>query len=548
MTLPHRLLLVSLTGALVGCGVPLHPATRPDPPLPAAPFHGPAGSPVALIPDRIAALIASAEQEFAAGQSEMQASHLVTAREHFDHAVDLLLQAPGGARSTPRLSAEFDRLLDRISALDVLALREGDGFTEAPSTPAAIDDLLSTAVFDHPEPAATTEETVTNDLERTPHDVPITVNDKVLSYIELFQGDLKPFMEDGLTRSMQYLPMIQDVFRREGLPLDLAYVPLVESAFKPTALSRARARGMWQFVSTTAREAGLEEDWFIDERADPEKATEAAADYLKSLSDMFDGDWDLALASYNAGPARVQRAIRLSGTTDYWKMTATSKYLPRETRAYVPMILAAIVIAKNPTLYGFDVAPAAPLTYEKVTVPGAIDLKYIAEWAGTTVERLQQLNPELRRTTTPSEPHDLKVPVGTAVTLRAKLATADPALFRTFLTHTVHRGETLSGIAHRYSVSLRDLEQANNLRTTRLRISQTLVIPRPRAAALPSRPASTSVMASTASAGPVTYRVRRGDTLSSIARRFETTVTTLKRLNQLSNDTIVAGDTLTVRR
>jgi peptidoglycan lytic transglycosylase D len=548
MTVPHRLLLVSLAGALVGCGVPIHTATRPTPPLPVSAFGGSAGATVALVPDRIAALVASAEREFTAGQTEMHAGHLEAARRHFDRAVDLLLESPGGAQSTPRLSAEFDSLLDRISALDVLALREGDGFTEAPSTPAVIDDLLNTAVFDRPQPEATTEETVTNDLARTPHDVPIPVNDKVLSYIELFQGDLRPFMEEGLARSMQYLPMIQDVFRRDGLPLDLAYVPLVESAFKPTALSRARAKGMWQFVSTTAREAGLEEDWFIDERADPEKATEAAADYLKALFDMFDGDWNLALAGYNAGPARVQRAIRLSGTTDYWQMTATSKYLPRETREYVPMILAAIVIAKNPTLYGFDVTPATPLTYEKVTVPGAIDLRRIAEWAGTTVERLQQLNPELRRTTTPAEPHDLKVPVGTAATLRAKLATADPSLFRTFLTHTVRKGDTLSAIAHRYGVSLRELEQANNLRTSRLRISQTLMIPRPGAVALPARPAAGHALASAATAGPLTYRVRRGDTLSSIARRFDTTVPTLKRLNRLATDTIVVGDTLTVRR
>lgn len=546
MTLPHRLLLVSVAGALVGCGVPVRPATRPARRLPVSAFHDSAGPTVALVPDPIAALIASAEGEFTAGQTEMHANHLEAAREHFDRAVDMLLQAPGGARSSPRLATEFDSLLDRISALDVLALREGDGFTEAPSTPAVIDDLLSAAVFDRPEPAATTEETVTNDLARTPHDLPIPVNDKVLSYVELFQGDLRSYMEEGLQRSMRYLAMIQDVFRREGLPLDLAYVPLVESAFKPNALSRARARGMWQFVSTTAREAGLKEDWFIDERADPEKATEAAADYLKTLYGRFDGDWNLTLAAYDAGPGRIQRAIRLSKTTDFWKMTATSRYLPRETRAYVPMIFAAIVIAKNPTLYGFDVTPAAPLTYEKVTVPGAIDLRRIAEWAGTTVDRLRQLNPELRRTTTPAEPHDLKVPVGTAATLRGKLATADPSLFRTFLTHVVRKGDTLSGIGHRYGVSVRELQQANNLHTTRLRIRQVLMVPRPSAVALPSRPATRR--AASARTGPLTYRVRRGDTLSSIARRFDTTVTTLKRLNRLSTDIIVVGHTLTVRR
>ena len=143
------------------------------------------------------------------------------------------------------------------------------------------------------------------------------------------------------------------------MPLDLAYVPLVESAFKNNALSRASARGMWQFMPATGREHGLDQTWFVDERSDPEKATRAAAQYLKTLHKMFDGDWNLALASYNAGPGRLQGAIRRAKTSDYWKMTPTTRYLPRETREYVPMIMAAIIIAKNPALYGFEVGTAA---------------------------------------------------------------------------------------------------------------------------------------------------------------------------------------------
>src|SRR4030095_10775571 len=155
--------------------------------------------------------------------------------------------------------------------------------------------------------------------------------------------------------------MIQNVFKSEGLPLDLAYVPLVESAFKNNALSRVSARGMWQFMLGTGLEHGLDHTWFVDERADPEKATRAAAQYLKTLSRMFDGDWYFALASYNAGPGRLQGAVRRSKITDYWEITASSRYLPRETREYVPMILAAILIAKNPSLYGFEIGAAAPL-------------------------------------------------------------------------------------------------------------------------------------------------------------------------------------------
>ena len=149
--------------------------------------------------------------------------------------------------------------------------------------------------------------------------------------------------------------MIQSVFRAEGLPLDLAYVPLIESAFKPTALSRAKAQGVWQFMRGTGLENGLEHDWYIDERADPEKATLAAAKYLKTLYRMFD-DWHLAMASYNGGPGRVQRAIKRSRPRRLLgALTATTRFLPRETRDYVPMILAAVIIAKNPAQYGFDV-------------------------------------------------------------------------------------------------------------------------------------------------------------------------------------------------
>jgi membrane-bound lytic murein transglycosylase D len=151
--------------------------------------------------------------------------------------------------------------------------------------------------------------------------------------VELFQGRLREFMQNGLDRAQRYLPMIQNVFRAEGLPLDLAYVPLVESAFKSTALSRVAARGMWQFMLPTAREHGLNQTWFLDERSDPEKATRAAAQYLKTLQGMFDGDWEFALASYNAGPGRLQRAVRQSKSTDFWQITASTRYLaPRDAR------------------------------------------------------------------------------------------------------------------------------------------------------------------------------------------------------------------------
>jgi membrane-bound lytic murein transglycosylase D len=540
-----RLALVIATSVLVGCGAHVRPNALPS--LPVQPLAEPVGTPVPLAPDRFAFVIMEAERAFEAGRTELQQNHLVAARAQFDRAIDLLLNEPTGARAEPRLRTAFERLLDRISALELIALREGDGFAEAESAPAAIDELLAAAMFERPSPAATTEETVAADLAYTPRDVPIPINDKVLSYVELFQGRLREFMQEGLDRGRPYLPMIRQVFQAEGLPLDLAYVPLVESAFKTNALSRASARGMWQFMLPTAREHGLEQNWFIDERSDPEKATRAAAQYLKSLYEMFD-DWNLALASYNAGPGRISRAMRLSRQTDYWRVTASSRYLPRETREYVPMILAAIVIAKNPTLYGFDPVSTAPLTYETVTIPQALDLRIVAEWAAVPLEQVRELNPELRRTTTPAQPHELKVPIGTAATIQARLATADPSLFVKFDFHTVRRGETLAAIARRYGIRLADLRAANDMRTSRISVNQTLMIPTRPSGGLPSTTrASVPVVASSAGS-PVTYRVQRGDTLFSIARRFDTTVDSIKRLNRLSTDRIIVGDRLMVRQ
>src|SRR4029453_14041607 len=217
-------------------------------------------------------------------------------------------------------------------------------------------------------PTPPTPPPVKTDMAQTSHDIPIPLNQRVLGYVELFQTRLRPYIQDGLQRGSQYLPMIQDVFRAEGLPLDLAYVPLIESAFKPNALSRVPAKGVWQFMHATALENGLRHDWYIDERSDPEKATRAAAKYLKTLRRIFDGDWHLALASYNGGPGRVQRAIKRTGRTDFWQLSSIKRGLPRETREYVPMILAAMIIARNPAQYGFELTLPEATPRETVTI------------------------------------------------------------------------------------------------------------------------------------------------------------------------------------
>ena len=542
--------------------------SNPKPQVPMAvpaPQRTPAPADVPPPPDPIATLIATSQKHFDAGERELKVGHLERARAEFDRAVDVMLESPYGARTDARMREHFDRLVDRINAYEVSALAQGDGFVEKKYEPASIDELLKIAAFPKPDANAETTAAVKQDLASTVHDIPIQQNARVLSYVELFQGRLRAFIADGLTRGTLYLPMIQRVFRAEGLPLDLAYIPIIESGFKPNALSKASAKGPWQFMKATARENGLHHDWYIDERSDPEKATIAAAKYLKTLHRMF-GDWNLVLAAYNGGLGRVQRAVKKSGKEDFWELSASTKYLPRETREYVPLILAAIIVAKNPAQYGFDIVAHDPLSYDKVSVPRAIDLRRVAEWTGTSIDEIQALNPELRRWTTPVKypTFELKVPTGTGDQFQARLADAGPGDMTALKWYTVRSGESLAGIARKLKVSRADLAEANSLPVkSRVRSGQELIIPRAPATLLASRTerAAPAEVASRALSGPATvtaaparsqspilYRVKRGDTLSSIAQLFDTTVARIKTWNKLRGNAIIAGTRLKIIR
>jgi len=425
------------------------------------------------------------------------------------------------------------------------------------------------------------------DLWPSTADIDIPMNSQVKEFVALFKADRKTFIEEGLSRGMQYLPMIRGILRAEGLPLDLAYVPLVESAFKPTALSRARARGIWQFMSGTGLEHGLAHDWYIDERVEAEKATRAAAKYLKRLHAMFDGDWALALAAYNAGQGRLRRALKRSGRSDYWSLTSSTMYLPRETRNYVPLVMAAMVIARDPVKHGLNVQPTDTPQLETVTLPAAVDLRWIATWIGSSVIAIQEMNPELRRWLTPirATDHPLKVPSGTGDIIRAHLALANPDNLAPLDLHTVEKGETLVAISRKLNVTRTDLAEANYLSTrARLQVGQRLIIPRAPAlqfvrqdstppALEPGTSAPVEVVASvdpdadadvdttvdvvmaanitetateTRSPASIVHRVERGDTLFSLARSYGTTVASLKRWNGLRTNTILIGQRLTV--
>jgi membrane-bound lytic murein transglycosylase D len=553
----------ALFSAACAAHVPSPVTTPPVPvpvaiavPVPAAPAPQPPP------PDPVVDLIALSTHHFEAGQRELQLGHLDMAKAEFNRALDVLLESPLGARSEPRLREHFDRLVERISAYEVTALAEGDGFTERKLDPASIDDLLVISTFESPVATRETQQAVVADLQETVHDIDIPLNARVLAYVQLFTGRLKGYLEEGLSRGARYLPMIQEVFRAEGVPLDLAYVPLIESAFKPSALSRAKARGIWQFMRGTGLEMGLEHDWYIDERADAEKSTVAAAKYLKSLYRTF-GDWHLALASYNGGPGRVQRAVKRSGKEDFWALSASSRFLPRETRDYVPLILAAVIIAKNPAQYGMNIVPSEPQEFESVQVARAVDIRRVAEWTSTPVETIQELNPELRRWTTPvrATDYELNVPMGTADLVRERLTQADPAQLASLNRYTVKKGETLVSIAKRLKVSRADLAEANYLTVrSKVKPGDLLIIPRAPTLLLATNADNSSSVEARADEVPadnvepqdkaaqakLVHQVKSGDTLFSIAKLYRTTVASLRQWNRIRGNAIQVGQRLTI--
>jgi membrane-bound lytic murein transglycosylase D len=507
--------------------------------------------------DATALLIREADARLQAGVAEYRDGHLNKAREEFDAAVDLYLTSPGGAYGNPRLAEAYRRTLEAIHVRELEALAAGDGFTEKQAEPASIDEVGDLAV---PEtaPSEETRRTAEAAVSQETNDLPILLNDTVLSCVDLYRGRLRDWFTTAMTRGGRYLPKIRRIFSEEGIPQDLAYVALVESAFKPSALSRAKARGVWQFIPSTGRLYGLQQDWWVDERSDPEKATRAAARYLKTLYEMF-GDWNLALAGYNAGEGVVQRAVNRYRTRDFWQLSKT-RGLRRETKNYVPLIHAAIVVAKAPEKYGFQIAPEPPLTFETVAVDGAVDLRVIAECAGAAVDDVQSLNPELRRLATPANTtFALKLPPGSASKVSDCLAELPADKRVHFRTHVVGRGQTLSTIASRYGARTQDVADANGLSLAkRLAVGTELIIPIDAKAMAPTsspavRRASqesaatyTDLPAETSGRVRIRYQIKPGDTLGAIAWQYGTTIENLKSWNGLRGARIAAGDTLTI--
>ena len=502
-----------------------------------------------------------ATTEFELGREAALAGDFECARGHFQEAIDTVRPAGGPAPAGAMLAFSYE-LFEGIQRYEALAGATEEAGTSHGQVAPELAEIESPVATE--EALNTAREAVASDVPTVESDVPVVVNDTVLRVIAAFQS---PALHDkiaaGLTRSGRYIPMIHRVFAEAGLPKDLAWIAFIESSFLPHARSPRAAHGIWQFMPRTGRGYGLKSNGVVDERSDPEKATRAAARYLAYLHDLF-GDWYLAMAAYNAGEGKIMRALERTGARDFWQLASTSA-IRRQTQNYVPAFLASLLISKNPSHYGFEVAPEDPMEFEVVRLDRSVQLERLAAGSGLALEDLQTHNPELKSTITPSQPegYELKIPAGSREAILAAYAGAPTARPPAFKTHIARKGETLSRIARRYGVSVNALAAANSL-FPRSRVSrgQEIMIPEkaPASKAAHRRSSASAKKSPTtkvarASAPPASskkspehksYKVRTGDTLYRIALKHGTTVAEILAINGLGGGVIRPGDQLKI--
>ncbi|NVJ06219.1 LysM peptidoglycan-binding domain-containing protein [Myxococcus sp. AM001] len=475
------------------------------------------------------------------------------------------------SRSTAEVMQSLRRLglanplrMRMLDALDEHTFREDEALPEIP----LITDL---ATFD-----------VRQIQDR--YDIPVEMQPLVAQYVQFFQGPGRRWFRKWMSRAARYVPVMHPILEQYGLPKDTVYLAMIESGFSAHAYSWAHAAGPWQFISSTGKQYGLKQDFWVDERRDPIKATHAAASYLKDLKREL-GHWYLAWAGYNTGSGRVRRMVARHGTTDFW-LLSEERGLAKETKHYVPKLIAAALVAKHPAAFGFnenEFDPEPVLDFDEVQLTEAADLDVLARAAGVSVKVVQDLNPELKRWCTPPatdrKPYTLRLPKGAGTQFADNYKRISPAERLTFRIHQVKRGDTLSQIAEKYGTASEAILQMNQLKSAhRLRVGGELVIPIPagkrsggalatkvaqaRRSGVVVRPED-EVPAGTpkgpVAAGPVkketingrtrvTYGVMSGDSLWVIANKFKVSVDSLKQWNNLKrrNPTLQVGSTLFV--
>ena len=491
--------------------------------------NSPAPPPPEVKTDQAADLIAAVEKVFQTGQDNYHNGHLEAAKQNFDDAFNLLMSSPLDLRSDDRLQKEFDRVVDGVNGLELQALQEGDGFNEPESEPAPIDEANDITYPVDPNILAKAEA----EVKSTHSDLPLMMTEQVAGYISYFSNRGRGTLERALARSGLYRDMIQHTLKQEGVPQDLIYLAQAESGFRPLALSRAGARGIWQFMASRASAYGLERNWWVDERQDPVKSTRAAAQHLRDLFNEF-GDWYLAMAAYNSGPGTVQNAVKRTGYADFWQLYRRN-VLPKETRNYVPIILAVTIMAKNPAQYGLqDVVLEKAEAYDRVKIDYPVDLRLVAECVDTTANTLQEMNPSLLRMTTPkNQEFELRLPAETKERYLTAIE-AIPADMRVWWRyHKVMPGDSLGTLARTYHTTQQAIAQANALDADdQLRPESKLIIP----IAPGKHPSGEEPVSYARRATP--YKVRKGDTVETVADDFGVPAAMVRRWNRLKGSSL----------
>jgi len=487
-------------------------------------------------------LIQHVETAYARGEADYRKGRLAEAKAEFDRAVDLMLTSGIDIKNNAELQDEFDRIVDGVNALEMEALKQGNGFVpkEEP-TPAEVASEVTFQVDPNIVAKAKAE------LATTKSDLPLVVNDYVAVYINFFANSQRGHntLLHSFQRAGRYKQMIQRVMAEEGVPQDLIYLAVAESGFNPRALNRGSgAGGMWQFMPHG--NYGLARNAYVDERFDPEKSTRAYARYMKFIYEQT-GDWYLSMAGYDWGTGNVQRAVQKTGYADFWELYKRNN-LPAETKNYVPEILAAIIIANHPTQYGFDdVTLDPPVLTDTVTINYPVDLRLVSDLVGAPITELQALNPSLLRSVTPPDSSfDLHLPAGTAMLFEKRIAAIPEGKRTGWRYHRVASGETLASVAHSYRLTAAELASANQLgESDSLAAVEALVIPAAPAAAPKSSSSSSSSSSSTASHARL-YTVHKGDTLVTIADRFGVSLNQLRQWNKIKGTKVASGRRLRV--
>jgi membrane-bound lytic murein transglycosylase D len=527
---------VALAWMLAGCdpsqliaqpsGTPQQPqTTQTQVPAPS--------QPLTATQQRVRVLIEQVEAAYSSGEQNYKKGNLPEAKMDFDRAVDLILSSGLDIKSNEQLQDEFDKIVDGVNALEMEALKQGNGFVPKDEpTPAEVASDVTFEVDPNVVAKARAE------LATTKSDLPLMVNDYVAAYINFFANTQKGHntLLHSFQRAGRYRAMIQRIMAEEGVPQDLIYLAVAESGFNPRAIgpttrSGGKAGGMWQFMPQG--NYGLVRNAYVDERFDPEKSTRAYARYIKFIYDQL-GDWYLSMAGYNWGAGNVQRAVQKTGYADFWELYKRNN-LPGETKNYVPEILAAIIIANHPTQYGFDdVTLDPPILTDTVTINSSVDLRLVSDIVDAPIDELMALNPSLlRMVTPPGASFDLHLPAGTATLFQQRIALIPEGKRNAWRYHRVVPDDTLESVARTNHVSVAELAEANQLGEAKsISGMHGLVVPLAPIAA----PSTRMLM----------YTARKGDTLVTIADRFGVSLTQLRRWNKIEGVKVEAGRRLHV--